>query len=99
MTTNENLNVAYANPQGEMSRAFNFASDQTGFVGVIHDIQPQRLTVTQCTHRQFLCFLKTLMFELRCQLKIMQRTVGTLPLRPKGVTVKPNIKSARITVN
>lgn len=44
MTTAENLNVAYANPQGEMSRAFNFASDQTGFVGVIHDIQPQRLT-------------------------------------------------------
>lgn len=44
MTTAENLNVAYANPQGEMGRAFNFASDQTGFVGVIHDIQANRLT-------------------------------------------------------
>ncbi|MEX6341444.1 capsid protein [Staphylococcus arlettae] len=44
MTTAENLNVAYANPQGEMGRAFNFASDQTGFVGVLHDIQANRLT-------------------------------------------------------
>ncbi|MDW4523739.1 capsid protein [Staphylococcus saprophyticus] len=44
MTTAENLNVAYANPQGEMGRAFNFATDQTGFVGVLHDIQANRLT-------------------------------------------------------
>lgn len=44
MTTAENLNVAYANPQGELGRAFNFATDQTGFVGVLHDIQSNRLT-------------------------------------------------------
>lgn len=44
MTTAENLNVAYANPQGELGRAFNFATDQTGFVGVLHDIQANRLT-------------------------------------------------------
>lgn len=44
MTVAENLNVAFANPQGELSRAFDFATDATGFVGVLHDIQPQRLT-------------------------------------------------------
>ncbi|WP_270892760.1 capsid protein [Staphylococcus saprophyticus] len=44
MTTAENLNVFYANPRGEMSRAFNFATDATGFVGVLHDIQSNRLT-------------------------------------------------------
>ncbi|MFI3129652.1 MULTISPECIES: capsid protein [Mammaliicoccus] len=44
MTVAENLNVAYANPRGELSRAFAFATDATGFVGVLHDIQPQRLT-------------------------------------------------------
>lgn len=44
LTTAENLNVAFANPQGELSRAFNFATDQTGFVGVLHDIQANRLT-------------------------------------------------------
>ncbi len=44
MTVAEYLNVAYANPRGELSRAFDFATDATGFVGVLHDIQPQRLT-------------------------------------------------------
>lgn len=44
MTVAENLNVAYANPGGELSRAFAFATDATGFVGVLHDIQQQRLT-------------------------------------------------------
>ncbi|PXA45612.1 capsid protein, partial [Staphylococcus pseudintermedius] len=44
MTVAENLNVAYANPRGELARAFAFSTDATGFVGVLHDIQPQRLT-------------------------------------------------------
>lgn len=44
LTTSENLNVAYANPNGELSRAFSFATDETGFVGVIHNIIPNRLT-------------------------------------------------------
>lgn len=44
MTVSENLNVGYANPKGELSRAFNFAVDETGFVGVLHDIQSNRLT-------------------------------------------------------
>ncbi|HDE8881443.1 TPA: capsid protein [Staphylococcus aureus] len=44
MTTAENLNVAFANPRGELARAFAFATDETGFVGVLHDIQPERLT-------------------------------------------------------
>lgn len=34
MTVSENLNVAYANPSGQISQAFNFATDETGFVGV-----------------------------------------------------------------
>ncbi|MCI2771310.1 Uncharacterised protein [Mycobacteroides abscessus subsp. abscessus] len=44
LTVAENLNVAYANPRGELSRAFPFATDQTGFVGVLHDIISNRLT-------------------------------------------------------
>ena len=44
MTTAENLNVAFANPRGELSRAFAFATDETGFVGVLHDIISNRLT-------------------------------------------------------
>ncbi|MBF0842314.1 capsid protein [Staphylococcus lentus] len=44
LTTAENLNVAYANPNGELSLAFSFATDETGFVGVIHNIIPNRLT-------------------------------------------------------
>ena len=44
MTAYENLNVAFANPNGELGRAFNFATDETGFVGVLHDIRSNRLT-------------------------------------------------------
>lgn len=43
-TVAENLNVAYANPRGDVSSAFPFQVDATGFVGVIHDIQHDRLT-------------------------------------------------------
>lgn len=51
MTVAENLNVAYANPRGEIGRAFGFATDETGFVGVSHDIQQDRLTAdTVLTH-------------------------------------------------
>ncbi|TJY13991.1 capsid protein [Staphylococcus chromogenes] len=44
LTTAENLNLFYANPRGEIGRAFNFATDATGYVGVLHDIQHDRLT-------------------------------------------------------
>lgn len=44
MTVSENLNIAYADPSGELGQAFNFATDETGFVGVLHDIQSSRLT-------------------------------------------------------
>lgn len=44
MTVAENLNVAYANPNGELSKAFNLVTDQTGLVGVMHNVQPTRLT-------------------------------------------------------
>lgn len=51
MTVSENLNAAYANPRGELSRAFEFATDETGFVGVLHDINSRRLTSeTVLTH-------------------------------------------------
>lgn len=51
MTVAENLNAAYANPRGELSRAFEFATDETGFVGVLHDINSRRLTSeTVLTH-------------------------------------------------
>ncbi|MCD9074098.1 capsid protein [Staphylococcus epidermidis] len=44
MTVAENLNVASANPNGELSKAFNLVTDQTGLVGVMHNVQPTRLT-------------------------------------------------------
>lgn len=44
MTVAENLNVAYSNPNGELSKAFNLITDQTGLVGVMHNVQPTRLT-------------------------------------------------------
>ncbi|PTJ88167.1 capsid protein [Staphylococcus hyicus] len=44
LTTAENLNLFYADPRGEINRAFNFATDATGYVGVLHDIQADRLT-------------------------------------------------------
>lgn len=43
-TVAENLNVAYANPNGDLSLAFPFSVDQTGFVGVLHDMDSSRLT-------------------------------------------------------
>lgn len=43
-TVSENLNVAYANPNGDLSLAFPFSVDQTGFVGVLHDMDSSRLT-------------------------------------------------------
>ncbi|MDU2518976.1 MAG: capsid protein [Staphylococcus epidermidis] len=45
MTASENLNIAYANPNGEVGKAFNLVTDETGMVGVLHDIQANRLTV------------------------------------------------------
>ena len=44
MTASENLNIAYANPNGEVGKAFNLVTDETGMVGVLHDIQANRLT-------------------------------------------------------
>ncbi|MCK6234020.1 capsid protein [Staphylococcus epidermidis] len=44
MTASENLNIAYANPNGEVGKAFNLVTDETGIVGVLHDIQANRLT-------------------------------------------------------
>ncbi|MCG1483289.1 capsid protein [Staphylococcus epidermidis] len=44
MTASENLNIAYANPNGEVGKAFNLVTDEIGMVGVLHDIQANRLT-------------------------------------------------------
>lgn len=44
MTTAQNLKVVFANPRGEISRAFPLVTDETGFVGILHDIQAERLT-------------------------------------------------------
>ncbi|MBO1199112.1 capsid protein [Staphylococcus simiae] len=44
MTASENLNIAYANPNGEVGKAFNLVTDETGMIGVLHDIQANRLT-------------------------------------------------------
>ena len=44
MTASENLNIAYANPNGEVGKAFNLVTDETGMVGVLHDTKANRLT-------------------------------------------------------
>lgn len=43
-TVAENLNVAYANPNGDLSLAFPLKTDETGLVGIMHDVQKNRLT-------------------------------------------------------
>lgn len=43
-TAIDNLNLAYASINGEMSKAFDLTSDESGIIGVTHDTQKQRLT-------------------------------------------------------
>lgn len=44
VTASENLNLAYAAPSGEIGKAFPFVSDSSGFIGIMHDIQHDRLS-------------------------------------------------------
>lgn len=43
-TVAENLVVPYVNMKGEVNKAFPISTDETGFIGVLHDIQSNRLT-------------------------------------------------------
>lgn len=49
VTAAENIVVAYVNPQGELSKAFPFTTDETGYIGVMHDIEHKRLTAETVT--------------------------------------------------
>lgn len=44
MTAAGNLNLAYADVRGEVSKAFDFVNDSTGVIGVTKDVNKQRLT-------------------------------------------------------
>lgn len=44
VTAAKNLNLAFADVGGEMNKAFNFTKDSTGVIGILHDIQHDRLT-------------------------------------------------------
>lgn len=50
-TVAENIVVPYVDVAGEVSKAFNFTKDSTGFIGVLNDLQPERLVAdTIATH-------------------------------------------------
>lgn len=76
MTVSENLNVAFANPRGELSRAFAFATDETGFVGVIHDIQPERLTADTIYASAISMFPENIDAVIKVKIKEEKATTG-----------------------
>lgn len=43
-TAAQNLVLAYVAMNGEVNKAFDFTTDETGIIGVTHDINKQRLT-------------------------------------------------------
>ena len=43
-TVADNIVVPYIDVAGEVNKQFGFVKDSTGFIGVLNDIQPQRLT-------------------------------------------------------
>lgn len=45
VTAAENLKVAYADPNGDVGRGFQFITDETGLIGILHDDQADRLTL------------------------------------------------------
>lgn len=48
-TAAQNLVMYYVNMNGELDRAFDFTTDQSGIIGVTHDINKQRLTAETIT--------------------------------------------------
>lgn len=44
VTAAENLKLAYADPNGDIGKAFNFVTDETGYIGIKHSSQDDRLT-------------------------------------------------------
>lgn len=49
MTAAENLNIAFADVRGELQKAFDFTADASGYIGILHDIQHERLTAETVT--------------------------------------------------
>lgn len=49
VTAAKNLQVAFADVGGEMAKAFPFTKDNTGVIGILHDIQHERLTAETVT--------------------------------------------------
>lgn len=49
MTASGNLNMAYVDVRGEISKAFDFVTDETGLIGVTKDVNKQRLTAETIT--------------------------------------------------
>ena len=48
-TAVDNLVLAYADVNGDLNKAFDFVTDQSGIIGVTHDIDKQRLTAETIT--------------------------------------------------
>lgn len=60
-TASGNLKLAYANMSGgEVSKAFDFITDETGLIGVSHDINKTRLTAETITASAMILFAERL---------------------------------------
>lgn len=44
VTAAQNIKVAFADVDGELSKAFDFTKDDLGLIGILHDIQHERMT-------------------------------------------------------
>lgn len=60
VTAAQNLQLAYADVDGELSKAFDFTKDDLGLIGILHDIQHERLTAETVTFAGVVVFAEVL---------------------------------------
>lgn len=60
VTAAKNLQLAFADVDGELSKAFDFTKDDLGLIGILHDIQHERLTAETVTFAGVAVFAEVL---------------------------------------
>ena len=60
VTAARNLKLAFADVDGELSKAFDFTKDDLGLIGILHDIQHKRLTAETVTFAGVVFFAEVL---------------------------------------
>lgn len=60
VTAAKNLQLAYADVSGDLSRAFDFTKDNLGLIGILHDTQHERLTAETVTFAGVVFFAEVL---------------------------------------